>query len=90
MGIEAELDGKIEAYRSATHHGALKIMFILASEEAGFTEIMFRSRLSPSVLNKLLKSLVRYGMIKKDDGKYTLTRKGELILERLLEIVELL
>ena len=73
-------------YKSVTHYGSFKILCMLADRPARFTEIMFKSELSPSVLNKLLKDLISLNILAKDGSKYYLTEKGEKILELLLQL----
>lgn len=76
-------------YKSVTHYGSFKILCILANQPARFTEIMFKSELSPSVLNKLLKDLMSLDILAKDgNNKYYLTKKGERILELLLQLYD--
>ncbi len=85
-----DIDGKLEAYKAVTHPGSLKILVVLSRNPAGFTEIMFGSKLSPSVLNKLLKVLITHSIVSKNGGKYILTSKGEQVLRILLEVVNAL
>lgn len=86
MGI-SELNGKLDVYKTVTHPGSLKILVILRKTPAGFSELMFESRLSPSVLSKLLKSLSSYNIIEKENNNYALTPKGDRILRILLEVL---
>ena len=89
MRIE-KVNGKLGVYKTVTHPGSLKILMVLSRSPAGFTEIMFESKLSPSVLNKLLKELVIHNIISKNGREYTITSKGEQTLSILLELINAL
>lgn len=89
MSVE-KINGKIEIYKTVTHPGSLKILMVLNRGPAGFTGIMFESKLSPSVLNKLLKDLVTHNIISKNGREYVITSKGEQILRILLELTNAL
>lgn len=85
------IEEKLEVYKAVTHPGSLKILTILSRAPAGFTDIMFESKLSPSVLNKLLKSLTSYGIVvRNDNGKYMMSTKGEEVLNVLLKIIKII
>jgi len=51
---------------------------------------MFRSRISPSVLNRLLKQLIKDNFVCKLGGKYSLTEKGKnlvVLLEKIYKLI---
>jgi len=89
MSIE-KVNGKIGVYKTVTHPGSLKILLVLSRGPRGFTEIMFESKLSPSVLNKLLKDLATHSLISKKGREYIITSKGEQVLRILLELTNVL
>lgn len=85
------IEEKLEVYKAVTHPGSLKILITLSRAPAGFTEIMFESKLSPSVLNKLLKSLTSYGIVVRNNGgKYMISAKGEKVFNVLLKIIKII
>ncbi len=85
-----KLNRKQEVYKILVHPGTVKILLSLKSGSAGFTEIMFESKLSPSVLNRLLKQLVENNLVLKQNGKYTLTEHGRKLISLLERIIDML
>ena len=85
-----KLDRKQEIYKVLVHPGTVKILLSLKSGAAGFTEIMFESKLSPSVLNRLLKHLVENNLVLKQNGKYVLSEQGRKLISLLEKVIEML
>ncbi len=88
--MSAEND-KAEIYRILMHPGTLKILRVLNSSPTSFSDIMFKSKISPSVLDRLLKSLLSSDIVcKESDKNYALTQKGKEILRILENLCETL
>lgn len=87
---KSKIDDRLEIYKAVTHPKALNILYVLKNGHMSFTELMFNSRCSPSVLSKILSPLLKWNFILKDDNKYVLTEKGEELLYTLQKLVELL
>jgi len=82
---------KSNLYRAIMHPGTLKILKILRESPMNFNDIMFESKISPSVLDRLLKQLTNRNFVSKRNGKYFLTEKGEILatlLEKVFELIQ--
>lgn len=78
-------------YRIVMHPGTLKILKVLRESPTNFNDIMFKSKISPSVLDRLLKQLTNHNFVSKQNGKYSLTEKGAklaLLLEKIFELIQ--
>ncbi len=72
------------------HPSTVKILRVLSNGPAGFSEIMFESRVSPSVLTRTLRNLVEHGLVRKEDSKYIITDKGREVFELLEKLHNIL
>ncbi len=66
--------------------GVYAILSTLSKKSMRFSQLMFKTRLNPGVLDRHLKSLIKLEIVEKNDGYYTLTPKGEKILKALDQI----
>ena len=70
-----------------SRNGMTSILRILKRDPQRFSQLMFKTRLNPGVLNRHLKSLMHYEIIIKDEGVYLLTPKGEEIVRVLDDLL---
>ena len=69
---------------------AVKIMILLHDNgSATLSEISERRQKDGKTIFLKLKGLMYYGLVNKEDGKYTLNEKGEKVLNLLFEMIEM-
>ncbi|AGK60850.1 hypothetical protein Asulf_00842 [Archaeoglobus sulfaticallidus PM70-1] len=66
--------------------GVSTILFALDRYPMRFSQLMFETRLNPGILDRHLKSLMQFELVEKGDELYTLTPKGEKILNIINQI----
>ena len=80
---------KEEILKTLSKSGVYTILSALNNNPLKFSQLMFKTRLNPGVLDRHLKSLMRLELVSKNNGHYKLTRKGEKILETLDQIFKI-
>ncbi len=66
--------------------GMTDILYCLESEPKRFSQIMFETRLNPSILDRHLKVLIKLGLVVKEDNLYRLTESGTKVIESIEEL----
>ncbi len=88
--MPSENSGEQKILKVLSKKGVSDIIFCLAKEPKGFSQIMFDTRLNPNILNRHLKILIEMKIIEKKSRLYHLTEKGRTISEELKIIINLL
>nr|WP_202318793.1 ArsR family transcriptional regulator [Archaeoglobus neptunius] len=64
------------------------ILYCLEKEPKRFSQIMFETKLNPSILDRHLKVLLKFGLVVKDGNFYRLTESGIRVVETIDELLE--
>ena len=80
---------KEEILKVLSKSGVYTILSALNKKSMRFSQLMFKTRLNPGVLDRHLKSLIKLEIVEKNNSHYALTPKGEKILEALDQIFKL-
>ncbi len=83
-------DRMVCRYKVLVHPNTIKILKVLKNGSLSFTEIMFTLNMSPSVLSSMLKKLSEMGFVEKCESKYIITDRGYELLEKLLDIINMI
>lgn len=67
--------------------GMSDILYCLESEPKRFSQLMFETRLNPSILDRHLKVLVKLGLVVKEDNFYRLTESGIRVVKTIDDLV---
>ncbi|WP_330999821.1 helix-turn-helix domain-containing protein [Archaeoglobus neptunius] len=68
--------------------GMSDILYCLEKEPKRFSQIMFETKLNPSILDRHLKVLLKFGLVVKDGNFYRLTESGIRVVETIDELLE--
>ncbi len=69
-----------------SRNGVSSILFSLEKSPMRFSQLMFKTRLNPGILDRHLKSLMQLNIVEKNDEKYKLTETGRRLVSVLLEL----
>ncbi len=69
--------------------GVSTILFTLNRNPMKFSQLMFKTRLNPGILDRHLKSLMKLEIIEKSGDAYTLTQTGRRLIDVLNELFKL-
>lgn len=73
-----------------SQNGTKAILSTLEKKPLRFSQLMFKTMLNPSILDRRLKSLIQYEIVRKDkEKKYVLTPKGEKLVEILKDLLDM-
>jgi len=78
-----------EILKIVSRSGMSSILNTLEKNPMRFSQLMFKTRLNPGILDRHLKSLMKYGIVEKSDEKYILTQKGERLINVLKDLLSL-
>ncbi|MEM1579095.1 MAG: ArsR family transcriptional regulator [Archaeoglobaceae archaeon] len=70
-----------EILKLISKRGVSSILRILRENPRRFSQIMFETKLNPSILDRHLKALIKAGLVVKDGENYRLTDYGDYILK---------
>ncbi len=66
--------------KTISRSGVPDILFVLSRGPHRFSEIMFKTRLNPGILDRHLRALRNLGIVEKRDNAYELTEKGRQVV----------
>lgn len=69
--------------------GTIELMLALDGGISKFTNLMFEIQMNPAVLNRLLREMIEHSLVKRIDGGYILTLKGETAFNIALQIISI-
>lgn len=69
--------------------GVSDILYSLESGPKKFSQLMFDTKLNPSILDRHLKVLLKVGLVVKEDKVYRLTEAGLKVVETIEDLLEL-
>ena len=69
--------------------GMSSILSSLEKNPMRFSQLMFKTKLNPGILDRHLKSLMEFGIVEKDKERYVLTQKGERLINVLKDLLSL-
>ena len=72
-----------------SRNGVSSILFNLEKSPMRFSQLMFRTKLNPGILDRHLKALMQLNVIEKRNDEYTLTETGKRLVSVLLELLNL-
>lgn len=81
----------MEILKTISYTGTIEVLSTLGKGPRRFTDIMFETKLNPGILNRVLKTLTKSGLILKrpNDEGYELTPKGMKVSIHIFQILEL-
>ena len=86
--VEMPREGE-KILKIVSRSGMSSILSSLEKNPMRFSQLMFKTRLNPGILDRHLKSLIKFGIVEKDEEKYILTQKGERLIEVLRDLLSL-
>ena len=80
----------MEILKTISSAGTVDVLVSLGKGPRRFTDIMFETKLNPGILNRVLKGLLKAGIIKHCEGGlgYDLTEKGVKVALYAFRIIE--
>lgn len=84
-----EIDAET-AMKNISRNGIFPILKSLEENPQKFSDLMFETRLNPGVVDKHLKLLTDYGIVRRENNLYGLTEKGRMLLPALKEVIDIL
>lgn len=69
--------------------GVSDILYSLEEGPKKFSQLMFDTKLNPSILDRHLKVLLKVGLVVKEDKCYKLTESGSKVVETIDDLLEL-
>lgn len=67
--------------------GMSDILYCLENEPKRFSQLMFETKLNPSILDRHLKVLLKFGLVMKEDNFYRLTESGIKVVKTIDDLV---
>ncbi len=68
--------------------GMSDILYCLENEPKRFSQIMFETKLNPSILDRHLKVLLKFGLVVKENNFYRLTESGIRVVETIDDLLD--
>jgi len=68
--------------------GMSDILYCLGNEPKRFSQIMFETKLNPSILDRHLKVLLKFGLVVKENNFYRLTESGIRVVETIDDLLD--
>ncbi|AAB89442.1 MULTISPECIES: helix-turn-helix domain-containing protein [Archaeoglobus] len=85
-----ELDISVkEVLKIIGRKGVSDILYSLSDGPKKFSQLMFDTKLNPSILDRHLKVLLKVGLVIKEDKHYKLTESGTKVVETIDDLLEL-
>ncbi|MDK2795418.1 MAG: hypothetical protein PWQ58_617 [Archaeoglobaceae archaeon] len=78
---EGEEDDTREILKVISRRGVADLLNSLKAGPKKFSHLMFDTRLNPSIIDRHLKSLIKLGLVSKDNENYCLTERGKSVLK---------
>ena len=69
--------------------GVSDILYSLERGPKRFSQLMFDTKLNPSILDRHLKVLTKYGLVIKEEKCYRLTESGMKVVETIDDLLDL-
>jgi DNA-binding HxlR family transcriptional regulator len=69
--------------------GVSDILYSLEKGPKRFSQLMFDTKLNPSILDRHLKVLMKYGLVTKEEKSYRLTESGMKVVETIDDLLDL-
>jgi len=69
--------------------GVSDILYSLERGPKRFSQLMFDTRLNPSILDRHLKALIKLELVEKDSGLYKLTEAGDRVVAVIDDLLSL-
>lgn len=82
-------DNELDIIKVISYSGTMDVLFAICKGKTKFTDIMFETELNPSILDRILKTLIATGLLSKDRDGYHLSEKGRKIALYTLQILEI-
>uniref|UniRef100_A0A7J2TJ99 Transcriptional regulator n=1 Tax=Archaeoglobus fulgidus TaxID=2234 RepID=A0A7J2TJ99_ARCFL len=79
-----------EFLKVISRKGVAQILKSLRNDPKKFSQLMFETKLNPSILDRHLKALMKLGVIKKDGENYKLTDCGLYVLKILDDLYKVI
>lgn len=73
-----------------SRNGVSSILFSLEKQPMRFSQLMFKTKLNPGILDRHLKALMQLSIVEKKNEEYSLTETGRRLVSVLLELLTLL
>ncbi|MCS7118886.1 MAG: ArsR family transcriptional regulator [Archaeoglobaceae archaeon] len=74
-------EGMREILKVISRKGVREILKSLRTNPKKFSQLMFETKLNPSIIDRHLKALIKLGLIIKDEDNYKLTNCGFNVLK---------
>ncbi len=78
-----------EILKVISRSGVATILYTLRRSPQRFSQLIFSTRLNPGILNRHLKTLMKFDLVTKNNNSYVLTAKGEKIVSIIDQILKL-
>jgi len=79
-------DDSREILKVISRRGVSDLLNSLNTGPKKFSQLMFETKLNPSIIDRHLKALLKLGLIYKDSENYALTDRGKSILKVVEEL----
>nr|WP_276627482.1 ArsR family transcriptional regulator [Archaeoglobus fulgidus] len=86
MGLKGKCKYNLGYHR---RKGVSDILYSLSDGPKKFSQLMFDTKLNPSILDRHLKVLLKVGLVIKEDKHYKLTESGTKVVETIDDLLEL-
>ncbi len=88
--LEVEYEKQSEALlKVISRSGMSSILRSLEKNPQRFSQLMFKAKLNPGILDRHLKSLMEIGAVEKDGDTYILTNRGHRLVKALYSLFEI-
>ncbi|ADB58415.1 helix-turn-helix domain-containing protein [Archaeoglobus profundus] len=73
-------DKQQKLLKVVSRNGVSSILFSLEKNPMRFSQLMFKTKLNPGILDRHLKALMQLNVVEKNEDKYTLTETGRRLV----------
>jgi len=88
--IEEEINFNLkDVLKVIARKGVSDILYSLERSPKRFSQLMFDTKLNPSILDRHLKALMRLELVTKEDGIYRLTEIGDKVVTTIEDLLSL-
>ncbi len=88
--IEEEINFNLkDVLKVIARKGVSDILYSLERSPKRFSQLMFDTKLNPSILDRHLKALMRLELVTKEDGMYRLTEIGDKVVTTIEDLLSL-
>ncbi|MDI9611314.1 MAG: helix-turn-helix domain-containing protein [Archaeoglobaceae archaeon] len=78
---EDKTEDSREILKVISRKGVGELLNSLKNGPKKFSQLMFDTRLNPSIIDRHLKALIKLGLVSKDNESYSLTESGRNVLK---------